>query len=162
MERNGNALANSARRLEVVRNCISYVFENKMLEAKKVRVALEEPVVEGRRGGVALPLLPGRLERTFPARVQIFPEQLCSHMFTCSLRAVPPCCVPGLLADLSTASALFLHLPVPPGGLSRGDNQAGVLPGLAEQGPPQGCAPAGQTWDFALVCLRVRVWMSCL
>uniref|UniRef100_A0A8C3JYZ8 SET binding factor 1 n=1 Tax=Calidris pygmaea TaxID=425635 RepID=A0A8C3JYZ8_9CHAR len=36
MERNGNALANSARRLEVVRNCISYVFENKMLEAKKL------------------------------------------------------------------------------------------------------------------------------
>ncbi|NWJ11843.1 MTMR5 protein, partial [Crypturellus undulatus] len=36
LERNGNALANSARRLEVVRNCISYVFENKMLEAKKV------------------------------------------------------------------------------------------------------------------------------
>ncbi|KAI1239585.1 Myotubularin-related protein 13, partial [Lamprotornis superbus] len=34
--RNGNALANSARRLEVVRNCISYVFENKMLEAKKL------------------------------------------------------------------------------------------------------------------------------
>ncbi|XP_066040594.1 myotubularin-related protein 5 [Chamaea fasciata] len=39
LERNGNALANSARRLEVVRNCISYVFENKMLEAKKVRGA---------------------------------------------------------------------------------------------------------------------------
>uniref|UniRef100_A0A8C3QDD6 Uncharacterized protein n=1 Tax=Geospiza parvula TaxID=87175 RepID=A0A8C3QDD6_GEOPR len=36
LERNGNALANSARRLEVVRNCISYVFENKMLEAKKL------------------------------------------------------------------------------------------------------------------------------
>lgn len=42
MERNGNALANSARRLEVVRNCISYVFENKMLEAKKVRRAPEK------------------------------------------------------------------------------------------------------------------------
>ncbi|KAJ7428403.1 Myotubularin-related protein 5 [Pitangus sulphuratus] len=40
LERNGNALANSARRLEVVRNCISYVFENKMLEAKKVRGVL--------------------------------------------------------------------------------------------------------------------------
>ncbi|KAK2517216.1 Sbf1 [Columba guinea] len=36
MDRNGNALVNSARRLEVVRNCISYVFENKMLEAKKL------------------------------------------------------------------------------------------------------------------------------
>lgn len=36
-ERNGVILANSARRLEVVRNCITYVFENKMLEAKKVR-----------------------------------------------------------------------------------------------------------------------------
>lgn len=30
-------MANSARRLEVVRNCITYIFENKMLEAKKVR-----------------------------------------------------------------------------------------------------------------------------
>uniref|UniRef100_A0A7M4FTI6 SET binding factor 1 n=1 Tax=Crocodylus porosus TaxID=8502 RepID=A0A7M4FTI6_CROPO len=38
--RNGNALANSARRLEVVRNCISYIFENKMLEAKKLLPAV--------------------------------------------------------------------------------------------------------------------------
>lgn len=30
-------MANSARRLEVVRNCITYIFENRMLEAKKVR-----------------------------------------------------------------------------------------------------------------------------
>lgn len=30
-------MANSARRLEVVRNCITYIFENEMLEAKKVR-----------------------------------------------------------------------------------------------------------------------------
>lgn len=37
MDRNGNVMANSARRLEVVRNCITYIFENKMLEAKKVR-----------------------------------------------------------------------------------------------------------------------------
>lgn len=35
-EKNGSVLANSARRLEVVRNCIAYIFENKMLEAKKV------------------------------------------------------------------------------------------------------------------------------
>lgn len=39
MDRNGNMMANSARRLEVVRNCITYIFENKMLEAKKVKVA---------------------------------------------------------------------------------------------------------------------------
>lgn len=37
MDRNGSMIANSARRLEVVRNCITYIFENKMLEAKKVR-----------------------------------------------------------------------------------------------------------------------------
>lgn len=37
VDRNGNVMANSARRLEVVRNCITYIFENKMLEAKKVR-----------------------------------------------------------------------------------------------------------------------------
>ena len=36
VDRNGGVLANSARRLEVVRNCITYIFENKMLEAKKV------------------------------------------------------------------------------------------------------------------------------
>lgn len=36
MDRNGSVMANSARRLEVVRNCITYIFENKMLEAKKV------------------------------------------------------------------------------------------------------------------------------
>jgi myotubularin-related protein 5/13 len=35
-------LANSARRLEVVRNCITYIFENKMLEAKKVPERLLE------------------------------------------------------------------------------------------------------------------------
>uniref|UniRef100_A0A3B3SA28 SET binding factor 1 n=1 Tax=Paramormyrops kingsleyae TaxID=1676925 RepID=A0A3B3SA28_9TELE len=33
-------LANSARRLEVVRNCITYIFENKMLEAKKLLPAV--------------------------------------------------------------------------------------------------------------------------
>ncbi|XP_062990510.1 myotubularin-related protein 5 isoform X2 [Elgaria multicarinata webbii] len=40
MERHGVVLANSARRLEVVRNCISYVFESKMLEAKKLLPAV--------------------------------------------------------------------------------------------------------------------------
>lgn len=40
IDRNGSALANSARRLEVVRNCISYIFENKMLEAKKLMPAV--------------------------------------------------------------------------------------------------------------------------
>ncbi|XP_032077912.1 myotubularin-related protein 5 isoform X1 [Thamnophis elegans] len=39
-ERNGMLLANSARRLEVVRNCISFVFESKMLEAKKLLPAV--------------------------------------------------------------------------------------------------------------------------
>ena len=37
LERGSGLHGNSARRLEVVRNCISYVFEGKMLEAKKVR-----------------------------------------------------------------------------------------------------------------------------
>ncbi|CAI5786790.1 Hypothetical predicted protein [Podarcis lilfordi] len=40
LDRNGIILANSARRLEVVRNCISYVFESKMLEAKKLLPAV--------------------------------------------------------------------------------------------------------------------------
>ncbi|ELK24647.1 Myotubularin-related protein 5 [Myotis davidii] len=35
LERSSGLHGNSARRLEVVRNCISYVFEGKMLEAKK-------------------------------------------------------------------------------------------------------------------------------
>lgn len=39
VDRNGHVMANSARRLEVVRNCITYIFENKMLEAKKVRTS---------------------------------------------------------------------------------------------------------------------------
>ncbi|XP_012813919.1 myotubularin-related protein 5 isoform X3 [Xenopus tropicalis] len=39
-ERNGATQANSNRRLEVVRNCISYIFENKMLEAKKLHPAV--------------------------------------------------------------------------------------------------------------------------
>uniref|UniRef100_A0A8C9SV30 SET binding factor 1 n=1 Tax=Scleropages formosus TaxID=113540 RepID=A0A8C9SV30_SCLFO len=40
VDRNGSVLANSARRLEVVRNCITYIFENKMLEAKKLMPAV--------------------------------------------------------------------------------------------------------------------------
>ncbi|XP_018108307.1 myotubularin-related protein 5 isoform X3 [Xenopus laevis] len=40
IERNGTAQANSNRRLEVVRNCISYIFENNMLEAKKLHPAV--------------------------------------------------------------------------------------------------------------------------
>ncbi|XP_062058601.1 myotubularin-related protein 5 isoform X3 [Lepus europaeus] len=40
LERCSGLHANSARRLEVVRNCISYVFEGKMLEAKKLLPAV--------------------------------------------------------------------------------------------------------------------------
>ncbi|XP_078275779.1 myotubularin-related protein 5 isoform X2 [Rhinoraja longicauda] len=40
IDRNGIVLANSARRLEVVRNCISYIFENNLLEAKKLLPAM--------------------------------------------------------------------------------------------------------------------------
>ncbi|KAF0883201.1 MTMR5 protein, partial [Crocuta crocuta] len=40
LERNSGLHGNSARRLEVVRNCISYVFEGKMLEAKKLLPAV--------------------------------------------------------------------------------------------------------------------------
>ncbi|XP_027824069.1 myotubularin-related protein 5 isoform X1 [Ovis aries] len=40
VERSGGLHGNSARRLEVVRNCISYVFEGKMLEAKKLLPAV--------------------------------------------------------------------------------------------------------------------------
>ncbi|KAK3517689.1 hypothetical protein QTP70_015676 [Hemibagrus guttatus] len=39
-DRNGSVLANSARRLEVVRNCIMYIFDNKLLEAKKLMPAV--------------------------------------------------------------------------------------------------------------------------
>lgn len=42
VDRNGTMMANSARRLEVVRNCITYIFENKMLDAKKVVAHLYE------------------------------------------------------------------------------------------------------------------------
>ncbi|XP_075409554.1 myotubularin-related protein 5 isoform X3 [Tenrec ecaudatus] len=40
LERSSALHANSARRLEVVRNCIAYVFEGKMLEAKKLLPAV--------------------------------------------------------------------------------------------------------------------------
>lgn len=69
VERSGGLHGNSARRLEVVRNCISYVFEGKMLEAKKVRgcraVAPRGPLagakpargqVDARRGSPSLQL----------------------------------------------------------------------------------------------------------
>lgn len=48
LERCSGLHVNSARRLEVVRNCISYVFEGKMLEAKKVR-AVQAPARPGQR-----------------------------------------------------------------------------------------------------------------
>ncbi|XP_055011901.1 myotubularin-related protein 5-like [Boleophthalmus pectinirostris] len=45
VDRNSHVMANSARRLEVVRNCITYIFENKMLEAKKLmlRALIDRP-----------------------------------------------------------------------------------------------------------------------
>uniref|UniRef100_A0A669BZ04 SET binding factor 1 n=1 Tax=Oreochromis niloticus TaxID=8128 RepID=A0A669BZ04_ORENI len=50
---NGNVMANSARRLEVVRNCITYIFENKMLEAKKLMPAVLR-ALKGRAARVCL------------------------------------------------------------------------------------------------------------
>uniref|UniRef100_W5KRU7 SET binding factor 1 n=1 Tax=Astyanax mexicanus TaxID=7994 RepID=W5KRU7_ASTMX len=51
--RNGSVLANSARRLEVVRNCINYIFDNKMLEAKKLMPAVLR-ALKGRAARVCL------------------------------------------------------------------------------------------------------------
>ncbi|XP_057179764.1 myotubularin-related protein 5 isoform X9 [Triplophysa rosa] len=53
VDRNGNVLANSARRLEVVRNCIMYIFDNKMLEAKKLMPAVIR-ALKGRAARVCL------------------------------------------------------------------------------------------------------------
>ncbi|XP_029901720.1 myotubularin-related protein 5 isoform X3 [Myripristis murdjan] len=53
VDRNGNVLANSARRLEVVRNCITYIFENKMLEAKKLMPAVLR-ALKGRAARICL------------------------------------------------------------------------------------------------------------
>ncbi|XP_026003894.1 myotubularin-related protein 5 isoform X5 [Astatotilapia calliptera] len=53
VDRNGNVMANSARRLEVVRNCITYIFENKMLEAKKLMPAVLR-ALKGRAARVCL------------------------------------------------------------------------------------------------------------
>ncbi|XP_056131737.1 myotubularin-related protein 5 isoform X2 [Lampris incognitus] len=53
VDRNSNALANSARRLEVVRNCITYIFDNKMLEAKKLMPAVLR-ALKGRAARVCL------------------------------------------------------------------------------------------------------------
>ncbi|XP_054656091.1 myotubularin-related protein 5 isoform X2 [Dunckerocampus dactyliophorus] len=53
VDRNSNVMANSARRLEVVRNCITYIFENKMLEAKKLMPAVLR-ALKGRAARVCL------------------------------------------------------------------------------------------------------------
>ncbi|KAI4786633.1 hypothetical protein KUCAC02_036995, partial [Chaenocephalus aceratus] len=53
VDRNGIVMANSARRLEVVRNCITYIFENKMLEAKKLMPAVLR-ALKGRAARVCL------------------------------------------------------------------------------------------------------------
>uniref|UniRef100_A0A8D3CYY1 Myotubularin-related protein 5 n=1 Tax=Scophthalmus maximus TaxID=52904 RepID=A0A8D3CYY1_SCOMX len=53
VDRNGHVMANSARRLEVVRNCITYIFENKMLEAKKLMPAVLR-ALKGRTARVCL------------------------------------------------------------------------------------------------------------
>uniref|UniRef100_A0A671Y0Z8 SET binding factor 1 n=1 Tax=Sparus aurata TaxID=8175 RepID=A0A671Y0Z8_SPAAU len=53
VDRNGNVMANSARRLEVVRNCITYIFENKMLEAKKLMPAVLR-ALKGRAARICL------------------------------------------------------------------------------------------------------------
>ncbi|KAM9327544.1 LOW QUALITY PROTEIN: myotubularin-related protein 5 [Pholidichthys leucotaenia] len=53
VDKNGNVMANSARRLEVVRNCINYIFENKMLEAKKLMPAVLR-ALKGRAARVCL------------------------------------------------------------------------------------------------------------
>uniref|UniRef100_A0A3Q3GVL5 SET binding factor 1 n=1 Tax=Labrus bergylta TaxID=56723 RepID=A0A3Q3GVL5_9LABR len=50
---NGIVMANSARRLEVVRNCITYIFENKMLEAKKLMPAVLR-ALKGRAARICL------------------------------------------------------------------------------------------------------------
>uniref|UniRef100_A0A674EZG0 SET binding factor 1 n=1 Tax=Salmo trutta TaxID=8032 RepID=A0A674EZG0_SALTR len=51
--KHGHVLANSARRLEVVRNCITYIFDNKMLEAKKLMPAVLR-ALKGRAARVCL------------------------------------------------------------------------------------------------------------
>ncbi|XP_062850803.1 myotubularin-related protein 5 isoform X2 [Trichomycterus rosablanca] len=53
IDKNGSVLANSARRLEVVRNCITYIFDNKMLEAKKLMPAVLR-ALKGRAARVCL------------------------------------------------------------------------------------------------------------
>ncbi|KAM9771554.1 myotubularin-related protein 5 isoform 6-T6 [Syngnathus typhle] len=53
VDRNSNVMANSARRLEVVRNCITHIFENKMLEAKKLMPAVLR-ALKGRAARVCL------------------------------------------------------------------------------------------------------------
>ncbi|XP_066524076.1 myotubularin-related protein 5 isoform X2 [Hoplias malabaricus] len=53
MDKNCSVLANSARRLEVVRNCINYIFDNKMLEANKLMPAVLR-ALKGRAARVCL------------------------------------------------------------------------------------------------------------
>lgn len=72
VDRNGNVMANSARRLEVVRNCITYIFENKMLEAKKVRAT-----------HLCMTRLTGPLRRVFCSVVNSITNT--AYLFSCTV-----------------------------------------------------------------------------
>lgn len=150
MERNGNALANSARRLEVVRNCISYVFENKMLEAKKVRGAPEELVVEGGEGGLlCLSSVAGRRGCSLPVSRSLLPGSAppCSRVPLSALFLLVASLGFWLIAPLRQLSTISAS-PAAPRGLSRGDNHAEVLPGPAERGPPRALLPLASRGAF--------------
>lgn len=123
----------------MVRNCISYVFENKMLEAKKVRGARQELLVKG-RALRSLPLPHDGPGRPLRASVQSSAEQLSCPVGTCSRSPVPPCSVPGPLAHPSIAPGS----PSAPQGLSHRGVQAGVLPpALLSREPPRAVLPLG-------------------
>ncbi|XP_067346350.1 myotubularin-related protein 5 isoform X5 [Channa argus] len=88
VDRNGCMVANSARRLEVVRNCITYIFENKMLEAKKLMPA----VLRALKGRAARICLTQELNQHVLQNRAVLDDQQFDYvvrMMNCTLQACP-------------------------------------------------------------------------
>ncbi|MGH0136338.1 UNVERIFIED_CONTAM: hypothetical protein FKN15_032018 [Acipenser sinensis] len=83
-----NVLANSARRLEVVRNCITYIFENKTVEAKKLLPA----VLRALKGRAARQCLTQELNLHVQQNRAVLDDQQFDYiirMLNCTLQLLP-------------------------------------------------------------------------
>uniref|UniRef100_A0A4W2DZR4 SET binding factor 1 n=1 Tax=Bos indicus x Bos taurus TaxID=30522 RepID=A0A4W2DZR4_BOBOX len=130
VERSGGLHGNSARRLEVVRNCISYVFEGKMLEAKKLLPA----VLRALKGRAARRCLAQELHLHVQQNRAVLDHQqfdFVVRMMNCCLQVRPgfTLCWRGCHG----------------GGVGGGGGRAGLLQ-PAREGASSGSATAGRPW----------------